>query len=333
MAFSYFTESRLVPIYESNPKTTASPATVNLNPQTEVETVTDQDSYNLVADPYVQVQVTAGVPNGAQPAWWPDGWVLRKFLRKCLKRNAPSSVTGESFTGVSFGDYKFTSDVASKTGSARFVKKQEIAHKPEKGPPVYKPGYVCAACGRLSADHRLYETTSLKALAQSLVNAHIVAGRDRPPMFGLLDVRESNGTNRQMVVAESGFNYRFEPTIQAQAALFLGVAHHYVTLTDITAMNDTYKDCNGGTVTAQGKKFTCAAPKLVQYYAHNLRTTYAAPVIYMTEIAVASQGIYVEGHTSESCDTCRNTIPKMLCTLTNLERQADGGRYPRRERS
>src|SRR5215831_6762344 len=109
MAFLYFTESRLVPMYQTNPKTTTGPESVNLNPQAQVETAEDQDSYNLVTAPYVQVTVRVGTPAAAQPAWWPNGWILRKFLRKCLKKNAPSGVTNETFTGVSYGDYKFKS--------------------------------------------------------------------------------------------------------------------------------------------------------------------------------------------------------------------------------
>jgi hypothetical protein len=300
MPFLYFTESRLVPMYQTDPKTTTGPESVNLNPQAQVETAEDQDSYNLVTAPYVQVTVRVGTPATAQPAWWPNGWILRKFLRKCLKKNAPSGVTNETFTGVSYGDYKFKSDAASVSASARFVAGKQLDHKPEKGPPVYKIGYVCDKCGRLSADHRVYETESLRSLAQSLVHAH--GAHEAPPMFGILDVRESNGTNRQMVVAESGFNFYFAGTVQTQQALFHGVAHHYVTQLDITAM-PTYQDCAGNTIQASGQKFNCAAPKLVQYYAQVLRNQYQAPVLYMTEVAAQTQGIYVKGHTAESCDT------------------------------
>jgi len=334
MPFTYYTESRLVPIYRDNPKVTPTAESVMMTPQCQVETTTDQDSYNLGLAPYVEVQVTVGQANGAAPVWWPNGWVLRKFLRKCLKASAPSSVTGESFTGVSYGDYKFKSDAASKDASARFVKnKEEILPKPDRSPRVYKPGYFCAVCGRLSADHRLYETVRLRALAKSLVAAH--GTQTAPPMFGILDVRESDGSNHQLVLAESGFNYYFATTVAAQIALFHGVAHHYVTDTDITAMNAQYKDCSGNDIETPSGRFSCAAPKLVQYYAHNLRTQYRAPVLYMSEVAATTSGIYVQGHTAESCDTCRNTMPKMLCTLTNLERQVDDGtgRYPRRQRT
>jgi len=331
MSFVYYTESRLVPMYENNPKTTNGPASVNLNPQTKVETASDQDTYDLKDAPYVLVRVTGGTASGAAPAWWPHGWILRKFLRKCLKANATSALTGETFTGVSYGDYKFKSDAASLTAPARFVAKQEQDHKPDKGPPVYKPGFTCAKCGRLSADHRLYETTSLRSLAQSIVLAHGAA--PAPPMFGILDVRESDNSNRMLVVAESGFEYQFGATVGTHQALFQGVANHYVDQQDITNMNNIYKVCDGETtVDAQGKKFTCAAPKLVQYFAHNLLDNYDNPVLYVTEIAAKSTGIYVQGHTAESCDTCRNVIPKMLCGLTNLERQVNNGRYPRRER-
>ena len=330
MAFVYFTESRLVPMYQSNPKTAmVTPASVDLNPQAKVETADDQDSYNLIAAPYVQVQVTLGTAASAQPAWWPNGWILRKFLRKCLKKNNPSAQTGETFTGVSYGDYKFKSAVESPSASARFVAKKEQDYKPPKGPPVYKVGFVCASCGRLTADHRLYETQSLRALAQGIVTAHGV--QEAATMFGILDVRESNGTNRQMVVAESGFSFHFAGTVQAQQGLFNGVAHHYVTQLDVTNMA-SYLDCAGNAVQANGQKFSCAAPKLVQYYAHNLRNQYQAPILYMTEVAGQTQGIYVKGHTAESCDTCRNAIPGMLCGLTNLERQVAQGRYPKRQR-
>ena len=329
MAFVYYPESRLVPIFENNPKHNPDSAQTMLSPQAKVETDENQDTYNLALAPYVQVRVVAGTASGVAPGWWPNGWVLRKFLRKCLKQNAASAVTGESFTGVSYGDYKFKSDAASKDASARFVSKREQAYKPPSGPPVYKPGYICNGCGLLTADHRVYETASLRTLTQSIVTAH--GAQPGAPMFGILDVRNSDGANRQMIVAESGFNFNFAATVQANAALF-PVPHHYVTQGDITAMGNNYVSCTGTAVNATGHKFTCAAIKLVQYYAHNLRAAYAAPVLYLSEVAGISQGIYVQGHTAESCDACRNTVPKMLCGLTNLERQAVNGRYPKRAR-
>lgn len=330
MSYVYYTESRLVPMYKENPKKANGPASVNLNPQAKVETASDQDTYDLKDAPYVLVQVTGGTASAAKPEWWPKGWILRKFLRKCLKADTPSALTGETFTGVSYGDYKFKSDAASAANSARFVAEQELDYKPPKGRPVYKPGYTCAACGRLSADHRLYETTTLRALAQSMVAAH---GAASAAMFGILDVRESDNSNRMYVVAESGFDFEFQATVGRQQALFQGVANHYVNQQDITNMNGIYRACDGQTTVAVvGPPFSCAAPKLVQYFAHNLLGNYTNPVLYMTEIAAKSIGIYVQGHTAESCDTCRNVIPKMLCGLTNLERQVNNSRYPRRQR-
>ena len=88
MAFVYYSESRLVPIFENNPKHNPDSAQTMLSPQAKVETDENQDTYNLALAPYVQVRVVAGTASGVAPGWWPNGWVLRKFLRKCLKQNA-----------------------------------------------------------------------------------------------------------------------------------------------------------------------------------------------------------------------------------------------------
>jgi hypothetical protein len=329
--YTYYTESRIVPIFQTNPKTTQNPASVRLNPQAQVQSATDEDSYDLVQKPYVQVSVIGGVTPDPQPAWWPNGWVLRKFLRKGLKRNTASTLTNEQFTGVTYGDYKQKSDLASNQ-SARFVKEQEkevFGGEVFGGMVVVKPGFTCQKCGRLSADHRVYETVALRQLATNILAAR---GTDsKPPMFGILDVRESNGTNRALVLAESGFNFYMATTV---AGYNLPAPGHYVTQTDITAMNDTYLDCAGTAINVGGPKFLCAAPKLVQYYAHNLRGNYQHPVLYLSEIAGVTQGIYVADHTAESCDNCRNTVPPMLCGLTNLERQKGlDDRYPKRTRT
>src|SRR5882757_632032 len=103
-------------------------------------------------------------------------------------------------------------------------------------------------------------------------------------MFGILEVRESDGTNLQRIVAESGPNFSMQNTVAAAGL----AATHYVTQLDIAAMANTYRVCDAtpaapGTVIAvQGIKFTCAATKLVQYFAHNLRAQYQNPVLYMT---------------------------------------------------
>ena len=215
---------------------------MRLNPQAQVQSATDEDSYDLVQKPYVQVSVIGGVTPDPQPAWWPNGWVLRKFLRKGLKRNTASTLTNEQFTGVTYGDYKQKSDLASNQ-SARFVKEQEkevFGGEVFGGMVVVKPGFTCQKCGRLSADHRVYETVALRQLATNILAAR---GTDsKPPMFGVLDVRESNGTNRALVLAESGFNFHMATTV---AGYNLPAPGHYVTQTDITAMNDTYLDCAG----------------------------------------------------------------------------------------
>jgi hypothetical protein len=345
VAYIYYTESRLVPIYQSDPNSNPSPASVRLNPQTKVLTAGDEDAYtarSIVQQPYRQVTVAnGGTTPDPQPPWWPNGWVLRKFLRKSLKMYSPSTASGETLTGVSYGDYKFSSDAASvKKPGQRFVETQELDHKPPKGPPVYKPGFKCGTCGRLTADHRVYETQNLRTLAQQLVQAYLQAnpGAAEPPMFGLLEVRQLGTGNTMLVIAESGFNYHFAALIGQRAAT-LGT-HHYVTAGDVqtiksAAGNGNYFACDGTTFPVQGNLFSCAAPKLVQYYAHFLRAQYTQPVIYLSEVAVVSMGIYVSGHTAESCDLCRKTIPPMLCGLVNLERQVDPatGRYPHRART
>ena len=71
---------------------------------------------------------------------------------------------------------------------------------------------------------------------------------------------------------------------------------------------------------------------MVQYFAHFMREKYQAPILYMTEVAAKTAGQFIEDHTAESCGTCRTTIPAMLCGLTNLERQAVNGVYPKRPR-
>lgn len=417
----YFTESRLVPLYQNpyeNPLDKGAKK-VNLTPQAKVETAGNEDAYNVVTMAYVKVTVIEGCPFAANEKWWegdrPSGYILRKNLRKCLKKDAPSIKTGERFTGVSYGDYKFSELEDSKTptrfanfkpktvlvitseanvekatgsGADFVIQPQQVTQFPKAqldsyevaiatkdvmkelrgarqvsavvqnvedlvsmvkrlkvlpiSPRVQNPqikiGYQCQLCGRLTADHRLYETEYLRTLAKEFIAAHRIEVHNQldkmPMMLGILDVREGAGDGkREIVIAESGFDFLCESTMEKQAALFKGVKHHYVTQDNIKQMNDCYLDCEGQKLGEQPtNKFSCAAPKMVQYFAHVLRTDYRAPILYMTEVAAKSFGIFVADHTAESCGTCRTIIPAMLCGLTSLERQAVNGVYPKRQR-
>jgi hypothetical protein len=87
----YFTESRLVPLYENENR---SGRMVQLTPQAKVETDGNEDAYNLITMACVEVKVIDGRPFNADVKWWkegspPSGYILRKNLRKCLKKYAP----------------------------------------------------------------------------------------------------------------------------------------------------------------------------------------------------------------------------------------------------
>ena len=60
----------------------------------------------------------------------------------------------------------------------------------------------------------------------------------------------------------------------------------------------------------KGNDIKCAAPKLIQYYIHNLRKTLKQPILYMSEVycgpgAEKPGDEFAHGYTAASSNVCR----------------------------
>jgi hypothetical protein len=253
------------------------------------------------------------------------GWVPAGSLHSSTLMSREDA---DKFTGVKYGTYK---DYNPKV--VEWVNR-----------------HACPVCEGSRGDHKIVELAETRARAKELYK-HIMVQIEHlrkkdnndvqlakmakfSHMIGVLDVCTADFTRVFRFITLSGDTEQFTDGFFKFAAEFIrgsvGDKEFFVRSVPQVPIN-----CQGNPIDFKNKyvpgDLVCAAPKLIQSairkYPQKLDRTSALPHYFLSlsEIYlrpsldpsnVEGKEFYV-GHTAESCDRCKDTVPLMLCGYDN----------------
>lgn len=178
----------------------------------------------------------------------------------------------------------------------------------------------CPVCGRTHArDQTLLESGGSKAFVEVLIANLVRVGFSENAMVGALVPR---GAGHKVLIACSGVGVRpqFLEAAKGMSNTIVCpdvIKQNVYTRAGIKVPVELIDQCKAG-----NEPLTCAAPKMIDYANRN---HYPLPYS-MTEVMFnpsthrrffqQHKGFSVHGHAIESCPTCQNIVPLLLCRET-----------------